>query len=65
MGEQIAFDIHSAAIWYSLGVTFMSVHYFLEHGCLVCVTHLSLSCHTNCKVCDCQGESQALGRTSF
>jgi len=31
MGEQIAFDIHSAAIWYSLGVTFMSVRYFLEH----------------------------------
>lgn len=31
MGKQIAFDIHSATIWYSPGVTFMSVHYFLEH----------------------------------
>jgi hypothetical protein len=31
MEERIAFDIRSAAIWYSLGVTFMSVHHFLEH----------------------------------
>jgi hypothetical protein len=42
MGERIAFDIHSAAILYSLGVTFMPVHHFLEHSFLPATGFASL-----------------------